>query len=91
MFTISKNFPIRHSMILYLRGHQKYDRKKLKVLLSISEFRSLNFDIIGFFEAPLGTGSDSTSFGKLLDMVKEISQYQEDKVVASLSKSIGMS
>ena len=47
-------------MTLYLKWSQKYDRSKLKVLLLLSEFMSFNFDL-SFFEAPIGTGSYSTS------------------------------
>ena len=32
-------------MTLYLKGHQKYDRSKLKVQLLLSKFRLFNFDL----------------------------------------------
>ena len=48
IFTISESFQMRYCMTLYLKGHQKYDRSKLKVQLLLSKFRLFNFDLLDF-------------------------------------------
>ena len=71
-------------MALYLKGLQKYDRSKLKILLLLSEFRSFKFDL-SYFSSPFRYRVIQYLIGKLSDMVKMI---QEGKVVAVLSPFI---
>ena len=44
-FTTNETFQIRYWKTLYLKGHRKYDRSKLKVRFWLSKFRSFNFDL----------------------------------------------
>ena len=74
-------------MTLYLKGYQKYDRSKLKILLLSSEFRSFNFDL-SYFSSPFRYRVIQYLIVKLSDMVKMI---QEGKVVAAPSTSIRIS
>ena len=56
-------------MTLYLKGHQKYDRSKLKVQLLLSKFRLFNFDL-SYLLYPLRYRVTQYLIRKLLDMVK---------------------
>ena len=56
-------------MTLYLKGHQKYDRSKLKVQLLLSKFRLFNFDL-SYHLYPLRYKVTQYLIRKLLDMVK---------------------
>ena len=71
-------------MTLYLKGYQKYNRSKLKVLLLSSEFRSFNFDL-SYFRSPSRSRIMQNLTEKLSDMITMI---QEGEVVAALSISI---
>ena len=84
IIAVSKSFPMKYCMTLYLKRYQKYDRSKLKNLLLLSEFRSFNFDIL-YIWSPFRYKVIQYLIGKLLDMVQMI---QEGKVVAALSTSI---
>ena len=78
---------MRLRLTLYLKGYQKYNRSKLKVLLLSSEFRSFNFDL-SYFSSPFRYRVIQHLIGKLSDMVKMI---KESKVVVATSTSIRMS
>ena len=69
IFTISESFQMRYCMTLYLKGHQKYDRSKLKVQLLLSKFRLFNFDL-SYLLYPLRYRVTQYLIRKLLDMVK---------------------
>ena len=56
-------------MTLYLKGHQKYDRSKLKVQLLLSKFRLFNFDL-SYLLYPLRYKVTQYLIRKLSDMVK---------------------
>ena len=56
-------------MTLYLKGHQKYDRSKLKVQLLLSKFRLFNFDL-SYLLHPLRYKVTQYLIRKLSDMVK---------------------
>ena len=70
-------------MTLYLKGHQKYDRSKLKVQLLLSKFRLFNFDL-SYLLYPLRYRVTQYLIRKLLDMVK---MGQESLVAAALLAS----
>ena len=57
-------------MTLYLKGSQKYDKSKMKVLLLLSEFRSFNFDLSYFLrlscDSALNIHEDVLKSGNLL-------------------------
>ena len=69
IFTISESFQMRYCMTLYLKGHQKYDRSKLKVQLLLSKFRLFNFDL-SYLLYPLRYKVTQYLIRKLSDMVK---------------------
>ena len=69
IFTISESFQMRYCMTLYLKGHQKYDRSKLKVQLLLSKFRLFNFDL-SYLLYPLRYRVTQYLIRKLSDMVK---------------------
>ena len=48
LYTINQSFQMRYCMTLYLKGHQKYYRSKLKLQLLLSKFRLFNFDLSYF-------------------------------------------
>ena len=56
-------------MTLYLKGHQKYNRSKLKVQLLLSKFRLFNFDL-SYLLYPLRYKVTQYLIRKLSDMVK---------------------
>ena len=60
---------MRYCMTLYLKGHQKYDRSKLKVQLLLSKFRLFNFDL-SYLLYPLRYKVTQYLIRKLSDMVK---------------------
>ena len=60
---------MRYYMTLYLKGHQKYDRSKLKVQLLLSKFRLFNFDL-SYLLYPLRYKVTQYLIRKLSDMVK---------------------
>ena len=70
-YQISESFLMRYCMTLYLNGYQKYDRSKLKVLFSLSELRSFNFDLL-YFWSPFQYRVIQYLIGKLSDMIKMI-------------------
>ena len=45
IFTISKSFSMRYCMTVYLKGLEKYDRSKLKLLNSLNKSKTFNFDL----------------------------------------------
>ena len=49
IFTISESFQMRYCMTLYLKGHQKYNRSKLKIQLLSSKSRLFKFDLLYFW------------------------------------------
>ena len=55
-------------MTLYLKGHQKYDKSKLKVLLLFSKFRCFNYELL-YFLYLLRYRVIEYLIGKLLDIV----------------------
>ena len=71
-------------MTLYLKGLQKYDRSKLKLLNSLNKSRTFIFDLL-YFLYPFRYRIIQNLIGKLSDMVK-ISQ--ESLVVATLITSV---
>ena len=56
-------------MTLYLKGHQKYNRSKLKLQLLLSKFRLFNFDM-SFLLYTLRYRVKQYLIGKFSDMVK---------------------
>ena len=48
-FAMHEGFPMRYCMTLYLKGLQKYDRSKLKLLNSLDKSRTFNFDLLYFW------------------------------------------
>ena len=71
-------------MTLYLKGHQKYNRSKLKVQLLLSKFRLFNFDLL-YLLYPLRYKVSQYLIRKLSGMVK---MGQEILVVAVLLASV---
>ena len=87
IFTISESFQMRYCMTLYLKGHQKYDRSKLKVQLLLSKFRLFNFDL-SYLLYPLRYRVTQYLIRKLLDMVNI---WLEGSLVLALLSSVRMS
>ena len=85
IFTISEIFTMRYPMTLYLKGYQKGDSSKLKVLLLFNESSILNYDLL-YFWYRFKYRVKEYLIGKLSDMVTMI---QEGKVVTVLSSLSG--
>ena len=71
LLTTNQSFQMRYCMTLYLKGHQKYDRSKLKVQLLLSKFKLFNFDL-SYLLYPLRYKVTQYLIRKLSDMVKMI-------------------
>ena len=85
--TICESFQMRYCMTLYLKGHQKYDRSKLKVQLLLSKFRLFNFDL-SYFWYLLRYRVIQYLIWKLSDMVK---MRKKGLLVAAFLASVRMS
>ena len=84
---MSESFAMRYFVTLYIKGLQKYDRSKLKLLNSLNKSRTFNFDLSYFWD-PFRYRVIQYLIGKLSDMVK---MSKEGLVVTALSTSIKMS
>ena len=71
IFTISKSFPMSHFMTLFLKGLQKYNMSKLKLLNLLNKSRNFNFDML-YFLYPFRYRVIQYLIGKLSNMVKMI-------------------
>ena len=71
-------------MTLYLKGCQKYDKSKLRVLLLLSKLRHFEFDL-SYFLYPFRYKVIQYLIGKPLDMVK---MSQEGSMVTALLASV---
>ena len=84
VFTTIQSFPISYCMTLCLKGLQKYNLSKLKLLNSLNVSRTFNFDL-SYFWYPFRYRVIQYLIGKLSDMVK---MGQDSLVVAALLASV---
>ena len=84
IFTISRSFPMRYCMALYLKRYQKHDWSKLKLINLLNKSRTFNFDLL-YFWYPLRYMIIQYLIGKLSDMVKI---GKESLVMAALQVSV---